>query len=376
MLTRIFKWYHEAYALGYALGWDCPPGTVDPRKPFRIRGDPEVFDHFCRTCCDYSSPHWAFALCFAELITPAQAREIFDGFVAASLPGHREGQFAEPVAVLHCEPGKIIGGHRSAIHGFIGHVDLYRGRRLQPYWSNHDRRRIELYQELVNLGDFAGGPFASPKDQSRARVITATTRPRTRARVTMAEFFGHLLSHLNDDEIVDPATVAARLREANAHDLDITASHGRLTACFRCETTGGGDIPVRLVAAPGRRHSQMRRSSLLPILGPKFERTPETFELLRAAFLTEIMIAHRDLARRHGVDPRRLDRLVDWVHGLEFAEPQKTRDTAETATRIAASLPPQIGPAPSVKPLTELLAIQPLSAPEIDELPSPYPPSL
>ena len=366
MLVRTFKRHEEAHTVAYAMGWRLKPGTVDYRKPQVLRGDPELFDHFGRTICDYVSPHWAFALCFAEEITPAQAGRIFDRFVDAVLPGRQLGQFAT-LAILHSEPGKVIGGHRSAIHGFISQVDLFRGRRLQPYWDNRDRRRVELFQELVNLGHWADGPFSSAKDQSCARVVTATTKPRTVERVAQAEFFGKLLRRLSDDEKLDPTKVTAVLRAYGAREVACAPGRGRLSVSFVCEAPDGGDMPVRLVAVPRRGQALLTRSALLPILGEHFKRSPATYELLRAAFLIELAIAHQELANRHGVTRHGLDRVFDWAHGLEFAVPEKHPETAETVTKIVACAEPLFAELPRPMQPTELLAIQPLRPPQFAE---------
>ena len=140
MLVATFKSSDRAASVGYAMGWDRQEIGTDPRVPLVVQGEPEMFDRFASRWSDFASPHLAIAASCSEQLTPAEARALWLRLIDLYFPGMRPGQVAT-LGVLHREPA-LTTDVRSAVHGFLGHTDLFSGRRVQPYYRGcRDARR-------------------------------------------------------------------------------------------------------------------------------------------------------------------------------------------------------------------------------------------
>lgn len=347
MLIATFKASDRAASVAYAMGWDRQEPGPDPRAPQVIQGEPTMFDRFARHWSDFVAPHLAIAASCSERLTPIEARALWLRLVDLYLPGLRPGQVAT-LAVLHREPS-LTSEARSAVHGFIGHTDLFSGRRIQPYYRGcRDARRVELGQELINLSR----GWSSPKDPSRARVAVASSPgPASAERRMRAEEFTHQFRLFADEDLHDPVAIRVALAHGGAEHIRFSrTARGHLRASFRCRDRHGLEMPVSLVLHPDRRDRLLRGSAIRDVVGDRLMRTPEAFERMKQALLVELDHGRQALAHRHGSSATAYDRVVAWANGLELAQPRRLQLNAELISHIPSLRPPQVAE-PSAAPI-------------------------
>src|ERR1035437_577311 len=362
MLTQWFPEGTEAYTVGYGVGWGK---TDDPRRPQVLLGDPELFYHHAQRS-PYSPAHFAFALCFEELLPPPEALAVFTRMVDAMVVGRRIGAI-DLLAIQHWEPGPTGARDRTAVHGYISSTDFYRGRRLQLF-ERQSGYRIELAQELINQSS----PYGSPKDPDKARVITVTTRPRTPARIEVADRFKAAVRLRGADQH-SPDMLVTTLRASGAGRVEVDSGRpGRLAASFGCQTPDGEEMRARVLIRPGQQELLMRGSALRLLLGNRYERSPEVFEKMRNEFLTQAAQAMVLYDKKHGADPRHFARVMDWAHGLDLpvlAPPvlQPRSQTEDRAPGDKVTAPRSISP----RITEDEFRIQPLAPPGVGEIGAP-----
>lgn len=340
MLIATFKSSDRAATVGYAMGWDRTETGPDPRAPLVIQGEPAMFNQFATRWSDFASPHLAIAASCSELLTPAEARALWLRLLDLYLPGMRPGQVAT-LGVLHQEPA-LTTEVRSAVHGFIGHTDLFTGRRIQPYYHGcRDARRLELGQELINL---ARG-LTSPKDPHRARVAVASSPgPTSLARRARADVFTHQFRLFSDEDLRDPVAIGVALAHGGAEAIRFSRTgRGHLRASFRCRDHDGLEMPVNLVLHPDRRDRLLRGSAIRDLVGPRLQRTPEVFDRMKQALLVELAHGRQELDRRHSSSEAAYERVIDWARRLELGRPpRQPQIVTEVFTRIPNLRPPVI----------------------------------
>jgi|GEM_PF-5136959 len=360
MLIRYFPAETKANTVAYAAGFDR---DEDPRKPHVLHGDPVVFQRHVERS-PYAQTHTAFALCFEEELKPAEALLVFNEMVDVMVVGRRVGA-TSLLAIQHAEPGPRGGRDRTAVHGFVGTTDHLRGRRIES-WFQRSGYRIELAQELINLSH----PFSSPKDPARARAVVVSTKPRTPDRLAITARVKDAIGRVGDG-LLTPAMLRGIVSGLGLEPTEVEENGDRLATAFTCRLPGGEVMRGRVVVSPWRKDLSMKRSKLRVLLGQRFERTPETFDLLRAEFLTQCSQAYQIYDQKHGGGPRSLRRVFDWAHRLEFTAPENRISSPELVREISGDLvrPPVIDD--SFESQLRILFITPPQVPSTPRSPHP-----
>ena len=340
-MLRRFKKHHRAFRVGYVLGRHLAKGKPDPREPKVIGGDPDVFEVMRRRWNRYTQSHYAAVLSFEEELSDTKAAQLAEEFFDVLLPGRHEGQFLT-LAVRHRERGRQ-GRRRTGIHVFVFHLDLWRDRKVDVYWSARDQRRLEAWQEHVNLRD----NLASPKEPVRSRSLHVRVWPESPDAAELVAGYGKILGRLPFSAAAEDAeeiASALTLKGALGVHLDRTRA-GRLRTRFSAQAPDGREVRVSAIAAPEKRDDPLQKSSLRAVLGSRgFERTSGVFTTVTDLLVREIAYAAKRHESRHGASPERLDHTLSRVRGAQFHLPQPSvavvRD--ETSMGLQPMLPPEI----------------------------------
>ncbi len=351
MMTRIFQKHHRAYRLDYLLGRHLAKGKPDAREPKVLAGDPDVFETIETRCNRYTQAHFACVLSFEEELSDAKSQALAEEFLDVLLPGRHGGQFLALV-VRHRERARQ-GRHRTGIHFLVSHQDLWRDRKVDVYWAARDRRRLECWQEHVNLREGS----ASPKEPSRARSLHVRTWPESPAATEFAEDFGKILSRYplgaaaEDSEEI---ACALTLKGALGVRIDRTRA-GHFRARFTAQTPDGREVGVSATAAPEKKADPLRKSSLRRVLGVRgFERTNAVFTTVSDLLEREITHAAKRHESRHGACPENLAATLARVREAKIHVPARPMLVVsdETGMGIPMMMPPEIfdGPGPTDHP--------------------------
>lgn len=341
MIIRHFmKPTHRARTLPYVLGHDLPSGSLDPRTPHVLLGDPLIFAHMAQHWNPYTMSHYSCVLSLSELIDESRARKLSEEFFDILVPGRRPGQCLT-LAVLHRERGRGVAAARTGIHCFVLSSDLlHPSRKLDVYWPARDKRRLETWQELVNLRE----GFSSAKEPTRKREIRWGVSPKLPEADSILERFQRKLKGLSVAGFEDTEEFASSVALAGGVGVRFDRTpHGRLRARFAVQY---GSVSLRISAvAPVLQRSLLRRSSLKDVTGSAgFERTPQFLNLLRDSLIAEIEFAAHRREPRHGLDRSRLSALRQQVATatLHRSPPALMRD--ETNFGFPKFAAPQIAP--------------------------------
>lgn len=341
MMLRRFKKHHRAFRVGYVLGRHLAKGKHDPREPKVIGGDPDVFEFMRRRWNRYTQSHYAAVLSLEEELSDAKAAQLAEEFFDVLIPSRHEGQFLT-LAVRHRERARH-GRRRTGIHVFVSHLDLWRDRKVDVYWPARDQRRLEAWQEHVNLRD----NLASPKEPGRSRSLHVRVWPESPVAEELAGSYGKILGRLplgaaaEDSEEI---ACALTLKGALGVRLDRTRA-GRLRARFSAQAPDGREVRVSAIAAPEKKEDPLRKSSLRRVLGSHgFERTCGVFATVTGLLEREIAYAAKRIESRHGGCPEKLAETLSRVRGAQFHVPDLpvpvVRD--ETGMGFLLMLPPEI----------------------------------
>lgn len=160
MLVKIFS-----HGQGAGGGLDYLLSGINSRGERRdppaelVRGQPYLMRQVLGLI-KFKRRYTAGVLSFAEPDLPWSTQTmLMDRFERDALfPGLSPARYLS-VWVAHRDTGRL------ELHWTIANVDLWTGKRLQPYYDPVDRARIDLWQEVINL-EFG---LASPKEAARQR---------------------------------------------------------------------------------------------------------------------------------------------------------------------------------------------------------------
>lgn len=302
MIIRHFMRHrHRARTLNYVLGRDLLPGTVDPRSPQILLGDPDLFAAMSEKWSPYSMSHYSGVLSLSEMIDRPCAKQLAEEFFDVLLPGRRVGQ-CMTLAVLHSERGR--NGPRSGIHVFALASDLlHPHRKLEIYWpARGDKRRLEIWQELVCIRE----GFSSPKEGSRKREIRWGVSPRVPGADEMLDRFRRKLAGLSAAQYEDTEEFACRVALAGGVGVHFDQTHrGRLRARFSVQH-GGQSLRLSAISHDPRA-SPLRKSALRDSIDAQgYRRSPEFLRTLKDRLIAEIDHAADRREPKHGVNQARL----------------------------------------------------------------------
>ncbi len=354
MMNRHFQRHHRAFAPGYALGLDLrAKGKPDPREPKVLgNGDPEIFLAMAKKWNRFTQSHLAGVLSFEEEISDATATRLAEEHIDVLLPGRRPGGQFLTLFVRHREKGRKKK-HRTGIHYFVLHTDLWRDRKCDAYWPARDQRRMEAWQEFVNLRE----GYASPKDPHRSRSLQVRAWPESPVAAEMAEHYGHLLRrHAFDPS--DREEIACTLALHGASDCSIDRTRtGRLRARFSAQAEDGRIVNLSAIASPRKKDSPLLKSALRSLIGPAgFRRTPEVFAALGDLLQREISHAAKRMESRHGISPEKLEETLYLVQSARYPIPAPLTVSAETMGGFPGLQPVAVLPPPDLPQATERVA--------------------
>jgi hypothetical protein len=98
-------------------------------------------------------------------ISEQKKHELMGEFERTLMPGLEEGRY-NILWVEHTDKGRL------ELNFIIPKTDLETHKALQPYFFKQDQKRIELFQDYVNLRD----NYSNPKDPSKARIVEGATK--------------------------------------------------------------------------------------------------------------------------------------------------------------------------------------------------------
>ncbi len=356
MLISWFAPGTRAHGVPYAAGFGV---TNDPRRPTPYDGDPELFHHHAQHS-PYAQSHIAYALCFDHLVPTKELIAVHEQVLNAMMPARVEGSVMT-LGLQHTEPGPFGMRDRTAGHACVSCLDLLRGRFFQPVFRAEGQYRLELAQELINQSS----PYNSPKDPEHARSISVTTRPRAGGQ---SETLRNIRSaiRLVGDDLLSADSLRATLHACGALDAEIDGSRpGRFAASFSFVADDGDITRARLVVRPGQVEKLMRGSSLRRLLGDRYVRSPQVFEVMRTEFLTQIAIATAKWGLKHDTDFDRFEQVLEWAHRLSFAPLEKT--LPGPVTEVFKHMPNLAAPKISGPQVREnSFGIRPLSPPHLE----------
>jgi hypothetical protein len=355
MLISWFAPGTRAHGIPYAAGFGV---TDDPRRPQILDGDAELFHHHTQHS-PYAQSHIAYALCFDHRVAADEAIAVHEQMLNAMMPARVEGAVLT-AGIKHDEPGPFGARDRTAVHAFVSCRNLFRGRFFQPVFRAEGQYRLELAQELINQS----APYPSPKDSARARSISVTTQPRDAGK---AEIVGSIRSavRLIGEDLLTIETLRTTIRAYGAMDVEVDGSRaGQLAVSFSFMNDDGSTARARMRVRPGRIEKLMRGSSLRRLLGDRYVRSPQVFELMRTEFLTQIAIATERWSRKHDADFSRFEEVMDWIHSLRFAPLAKSLPlpVTEVFHRIPNLAAPDCPPSAERE---DTFSIRPLRPPSI-----------
>lgn len=355
MIVRHFQRpCHRARRLSYVLGTDLPPGTDDPRKPVVLSGEPELFARLCEKWNVFTLSHYSAVLSLSEFIDQEKARTLAEEFVDVLLPGRMPGQCLA-TAVLHRERGRK-GTKRTGIHVFILATDLLGQRKLDVYWPARDRRRVETWQEFVNMRE----GWTSPKERERRREIRLSVSPPLPGSDELLERYTRKLRGLSGGVMEDTEEFASRVALAGAVGVRFDRTHrNRLRARF-CVANGGIDLRVSAIAPEATANSF--RNSTLKTLFPdgEYRRTPEHFRALQGLLVREVVFAAATRKAKHQVDQDAVARIVGSIARETLPRTPNLADRDETGMTF-----PRFSVAQIEVELSDLAGSQAVDEPEL-----------
>ena len=355
MLVSWFAPNTRAHGVPYAAGFGV---TDDPRKPRVLDGDPELFHHHAQHC-RYAQSHIAYALCFDHLVPEDEAAAVHRQMLNAMMPARLSGAVLT-LGIQHTEPGPFGARDRTAVHAFASCQDLLRGRFFQPVFRSEGQYRLELAQELINQS----APYGSPKDPARARSISVSTQPRGAGKAEVLRSIRSAIRLIGED-LLTGETLRSTMHACGALEVEVDGNReGRLAASFSFMNDDGSPARARVVVRPGQVEKLMKGSSLRRLLGDRYVRSPQVFEVMRAEFLTRTAIATERWGRKHDADYGRIEGVMDWAHSLRFVPLTKT--LVGPVTEVFARVPNL--PAPNTPPSIDRedgFLIRPLRPPSI-----------
>mgnify|MGYP005991963281 CR=1 FL=1 len=149
------KTQRGAHPVNYLLG-----KNRDREHARVLRGDPDQIIKIIDSS-DFKNKYTSGVLRFTEQnLDQALKEQIMDEAEQAYLPGLSAGQY-EVLWVEHLDKGSL------ELNFVFANVELTTGKRLQPYYHGSDFKRIEAWNDRVNLTH----NFGNPKDPSRERAI-------------------------------------------------------------------------------------------------------------------------------------------------------------------------------------------------------------
>ncbi|MDR1011034.1 MAG: relaxase/mobilization nuclease domain-containing protein [Opitutaceae bacterium] len=198
MIVRFFS--KGACNLSYCLGIGK---KNDPRHPKVIAGDPEITLQIINGLV-FDNLFTSLVLSYERIVSEGEALRDIASFESALLPGLADDEW-DRTWVRHTEiekdpvSKKIVPGGlvRSALHCIIPNVHLPTGKRLQPYYFNADKKRIQAWVEITN---FECG-YASPLDENRQRAFKAGHRVPRDVREIMQALNESVITALANGEI-------------------------------------------------------------------------------------------------------------------------------------------------------------------------------
>jgi hypothetical protein len=269
-----------------------------------LAGDPELFTHLCEKWNAFALSHYSGVLSLSELIDEEKAQTLAEEFIDVLLPGRVPGQCLA-TAVLHRERGRR-GTNRTGIHVFILATDLLRQRKLNVYWPARDRRRVEAWQEYVNMRE----GWSSPKESERRREIRLSVSPPLPGSDELLERYTRKLRGLSRAAMEDTEEFASRVALAGGVGVRFDRTNrNRLRARF---AVGGGGIGMRVSAIAPEATANSFRNSTLKTLFPdgEYRRSPEHFRVLQGLLVREVLFAAATRQAKHQVDQGAVARVV------------------------------------------------------------------
>lgn len=352
MMIRHFQRHHRAFSPAYSM----PSGPDDRREPKVLVGDPDLFAAMVRRWNPFTQGHVAGVLSLAEEVSDEAAIKLAGEFFSILLPGMRDNSQYLALAIRHNERAKG-GGVRTAVHWFVHLSDLWRNRKLNVLWPARDARRLECWQEVVNLRE----DWVSPKELSRTRTIRIRAWPECAEGAELASQYVRTLGKfpLGEKHCREEVACALMMRGAREIQLDKTPG-GRFRARFAAESSVGAPLRFSAVTADEGGLDPLRRSSLRRVLGPTgFARTGQVFSILKTELIRQIEFAERRLQEAHEVCPVKLAATLTAVESCQFAHPQLVEALDETRMGFPTfKLPSFFFPAD----MTEPVAMEPLFA--------------
>lgn len=354
MMFKIFQQHHRAFAPDYALGLQLlAEGKWDPREPKVLGdGDPELFMTMASTWNPYTQSHTAGVLSFEEDIPDDDATRLAEEFIDILLPGRpANGQFLTLFGRHHERSRKRR--YRTGIHFFVLHTDLWRNRKCDPYWSARDQRRVEAWQEFVNMRE----GFSSPKDPHRSRALHVRAWPESPDAAELAAHYERLLKR-HPFEPADRDEIACTLALHGASDCAIDRTRaGRLRARFTAPAADGRTVHLSAIASPRKKAEPLHKSALRRFFGAEgFLRTPEVFASLAELVEREITHAAKRQEARHGISQTNLAATLQRVRDARLAIPEFVPVLSVTVRELQVLNPASVFSHPDMSVLTPPVA--------------------